>query len=303
MAGTVATALLCCLAAAGSAQAASSLPTLSVSVTPTSIALGPVPQSGAVNVVTTATGKVKEGSMILFLLKPGVSLAEVESFIAEKKKVNDPNNADKYGSLVYDNEANTGTTSEAQTYLQPGQYLALLAPGEGPPSVHMAFTVAAAKAPIALPTPEATVRSIEFGFRGPSTLHKGELVRFENEGFLVHMDFALRVKNMSAAKKTVKALLSGNEKSAFKLVTEFVGFAGPLSTGAYQQETITAKPGVYVRGVLHGNPGRARAHPAGDGEDHQDHQVAQQRVAARPASPGRAAPRPRSLLAAVLGAP
>jgi hypothetical protein len=33
-----------------------------------------------------------------------------------------------------------------------------------------------------------------------------------------------------------------------QLVTgPLVGFAGPLSTGAYQQETVTAKPGWYVQ--------------------------------------------------------
>ena len=118
----------------------------------------------------------------------------------------------------------------------------------------------AAASPAALPTPEATIRSIEFGFRGPSTLHDGELVRFENEGFLVHMDIAFPVKNMKAAKQIVKDLLAGKEKGLEKLVAgRAVGFAGPLSHEAFQQETITAKPGWYVAGVLHGNPGRARA--------------------------------------------
>ncbi len=247
LAATLATASLGCLIAAGSAQAASTLPTFSAAVTPTSITLGAAPQSGAVNVITTATGKVKEGTVILFLLKPGVSVGEVESFLAEKKRAKDPNYADKFGSLVLDEEVSAGATNEAQTYLQPGQYLALASPNEGPPTIHTAFTVAASKAPVALPAPEATIRSIEFGFRGPSTIHDGELVRFENEGFLVHMDVAARAKNMSGARKLLQALHSGNEKATSKLITGFAGFAGPLSTGAFQQETITAKPGVYVQ--------------------------------------------------------
>lgn len=247
LAAALATASLGCLLVAGPAQAASALPTLSVAVTPTSITLGAPPQSGAVNVITTATGKVKEGSMILFLLKPGVSVAEVISFLSEKKHAKDPNYADKFGSLVLDEEASAGVTNEAQTYLQPGQYLALASANEGPPTIHTPFTVAASKAPVALPAPEATIRSIEFGFRGPSTIHHGELVRFENEGFLVHMDAAAQVKNMSAARKLVQALHSGNEKAIGKLAIGFADFAGPLSSGAFQQETITAKPGIYVQ--------------------------------------------------------
>ena len=109
------------------------------------------------------------------------------------------------------------------------------------------FVVSAAKAPVGLPTPEATIRSIEFAFRGPSTLHDGELVRFENEGFLVHMDIAAPVKNMKAARQVVRDLLAGKEKGLEKLIIgPPASFAGPLSHEAFQQETITAKPGIYV---------------------------------------------------------
>jgi hypothetical protein len=228
-----------------SAQAAA-LPTLTLALTKTSITVGGTLESGGVNVVSTATG-TKEAEAILFQVKPGVSPAEVESFLKSPKE-KDPNNASKFGSIVFDGEVKPGQTSEAQTTLQPGQYLALIGEGEGGPKVHSSFTVAASKSPAVLPTPEATVRSIEFGFRGPATLHDGELVRFENEGFLVHMDIAFPVKSKNAAKKVVKDLLTGKEKGIEKLASgEPFGFAGPLSSGAYQQETITAKPGWYVQ--------------------------------------------------------
>ena len=230
--------------AMGSA-ATSTLPTLSLTLTKSSIAVGGTTQSGAVNVVTTATG-LKEASVILFLLKPGATFEEVEA--AVQKAHGEINVTSKYGSLVFDAEVSTGQTSEAQTYLQPGQYVALIPGGEGKGSkAHALFTVTAAASPVALPTPEATIRSIEFGFKGPSTLHDGELVRFENEGFLVHMDVAAPVKNMKAAKQAVKDLLAGKEKAVGKLISgPPAGFAGPLSHEAFQQETITAKPGIYV---------------------------------------------------------
>ena len=238
--------LLACLAGTGSAQA-STLPTLTLTVTKTSITVSGATQSGAVNVVSTGTG-TKEGSAILFLLKPGVSVAEVYAFLEQKKRVKDPNNASKYGSIVFDAEAPPAPGSETQTYLQPGQYVALSLEGEGGPKAHTSFTVSAAAAPMALPTPQATVRSIEFGFRGPSILHDGELVRFENEGFLVHMDFAVPVKSKRAAQQAVRDLLAGREKAVEKLIVGApVSFAGPLSHEAFQQETITAKPGWYVQ--------------------------------------------------------
>ncbi len=232
------------LVATGAAQAAT-LPNVSIAITPSTATVSGTLESGAANVVTTDTG-VKEAAVIVFLLKPGVSLAEVEKFSAEKKS-KDPNSAGKYGSIVFDTEATPGQTGEAQTYLQPGQYIVLVGAGEGEAKLRTHFTVTTAKAPVALPTPQATIRSIEFGFRGPSTLHDGELVRFENEGFLVHMDIAFPVKSEKTAKRVVAMLLAGKEKGLEKLISgPPVTFAGPLSHEAFQQETITAKPGVYV---------------------------------------------------------
>ena len=245
--GALVVSLLTSLVLLSATAQAATLPTLTLAVTKTTITVTGAKESGAVNVVTTATG-VKEAGAILFLVKPGVSIAEVEAFMKQKGATRDPNNTSTIGSIVFDTEATPKAASEAQTYLQPGQYLALV-PGEGKgPQAHTFFTVTAASSPAALPTPQATVRSIEFGFRGPSTLHDGELVRFENEGFLVHMDLAFPVKSLKAAKLAVKDLKSGNEKPVEKLVVgPPASFAGPISHDAFQQETITAKPGIYVQ--------------------------------------------------------
>ncbi|HXP98893.1 MAG TPA: hypothetical protein VN845_02365 [Solirubrobacteraceae bacterium] len=231
--------------AVGPALAGSALPTLSLTITNSSIAVSGATQSGAVNVVSSATG-VKEADVILFLLKPGATFDEVEAAI--QKAHGDTNATSKYGSIVFNAEVSPGQSSEAQTYLQPGQYVAVLPGGEGKGSrAHALFTVTAAASPVPLPTPEATIRSIEFGFKGPSLLHDGELVRFENEGYLVHMDVAAPVKNMKAARQAVKDVLAGKEKAFEKLIAgPPVGFTGPVSHEAFQQETITAKPGIYV---------------------------------------------------------
>jgi hypothetical protein len=231
----------------GSAQA-STLPTMTVAVSASSITVGGSLESGAVNVVSSATG-IKEPSLLLFQLKPGVSVAEVTAFLENKKSVGDPNNASKYGSIVLDVEPGATQKNETQTMLQPGQYLALAGPGEGNPTkVRSSFTVTAAKAPAALPAAQATERTIEFGFTGPKVLKDGELVRFENEGFVVHMDFAVPTRSLQAANKLARELRAGHERQAFKLVAGTpVDLAGPISSGAFQQETIAAKPGWYVQ--------------------------------------------------------
>jgi hypothetical protein len=194
----------------GAAQA-SPLPTVSIAIGASSATISGAREAGAVNVVTSNSAP-KEVAPILFLLKPGVSVAEAEAFIAAGKAKGDPNAAGKIGSIQYDTESTPGKINETQTSLEVGTYLLLIAPEQGEPTVRANFVVGAGKAPLALPTPQATVRAIDFRFRGPSTLHDGELVRFENEGFLVHMNLAFPVKSLAAAKQAVKLLAAGKEK-------------------------------------------------------------------------------------------
>jgi hypothetical protein len=241
------TALAGAMFTTGAAQAAT-LPTVTATVSPTSISVTGALQAGAVNIASTATGG-KEASVVLIKLNPGVSAAELLALLATNKPSQDPNSVGKYGSIVFDAEAGTGKPTEAQTMLTAGQYVALNAEGEKSSKwAHSNFAVADSPTPAALPAAQATERTIEFGFKGPATLKVGELVRFENEGYLVHMDLGFAVKSKKAAQKVVKGLLTGHEKGLEKLVAgPPASFAGPLSPGASQQETITAKPGWYVQ--------------------------------------------------------
>jgi hypothetical protein len=234
------------LAASASAQT-STLPSLKLTLAHGSITVAGAEQSGAVEVTTTAASSAKEASAALILLKPGVSAVEVEAFLATNKAVRDPNTVAKFGSIVFDVEAAAGTIS-AQTVLQPGTYVAINSEGDKSSAwPRTSFTVATNPSPAALPQAQAVVRTIDYGFKGPSTLSDGELVRFENEGYVVHMNLAFPVKSKQAAAKLAAALHKGGSKQAEKLVAgPPVGFAGPLSSGGYQQEVISAKPGWYV---------------------------------------------------------
>jgi hypothetical protein len=247
-AAAVAAGSLLALGVAPASAGAAPLPTLNVSVTKTSITASGSTVSGAVNIVTTAAKGLKEPATILFLLKPGATVAEFEAF-SKSKQFSDPNNADKYGSIVFDDEGKPGGTAEAQTVLAPGTYILLNAEGEHPSNPpHSTLTITAAPAPAALPAAQTTERTIEFAFKGPTTLKEGEVVRFENEGFLVHMNVAFPVASRHAAAEAVRDLKLGREKAVFKLVKgQPFSFYGPLGSGAFQQETITEKPGWYVQ--------------------------------------------------------
>jgi hypothetical protein len=239
---------LVAIGAAPAASSAATLPTLNISVGKTAITATGSTVSGAVNIVTTAEKGLKEPTAILFLLKPGVTVAEFEA-LAKSKLFSDPNNADKLGSIVFDDEGVPGGKTEAQTVLAPGTYVLFNAEGEHPTNPpHATLTITASPAPAALPAAQAVEKTIEFGFRGPTTLKVGEVVRFENEGFLVHMNVAFPVKSKRAATEAARFLKEGKEKKVFKLVNgQPFSFYGPIGAGAFQQETITQKPGWYVQ--------------------------------------------------------
>ncbi len=229
----------------GVASASSPLPTLTLALNGKAVTVGGSTVSGAVNVVTTVTGEA-QGEPTLFRLANGVTPAAFAHAVAAVNAHNgDLNYLGPYGSLVFNATVNKGTGS-TQTVLAPGNYLALDTAGNGTPP-HAAFTVTQATSAAALPTPGATISSIEFAFRGPTTLHDGELVRFQNLGFLVHMDVYGRAKNLATAKQAVADLLAGKDGKAQKLIPQGGTFAGPVSTGALQQEVITQKPGIYVQ--------------------------------------------------------
>lgn len=234
------------LTLAGSASGASpaaAMPTITLAMTGKTITVGGQLTSGAVNVVSTTTG-VKDASPTLLYLKPGATFQQ--AFGAAAAHNGDPNYIDPYGSIVFDADAPAGTSS-AQTVLAPGHYVAVDTESHNPSKwPHVDFTVASNPAPAALPAAKATVSAIEFGFRGAGVLHDGQLTRFQNSGFLVHMVVAVRAKNKKAARQIVAVLKAGKDNKAQHLATGFASFAGPLSTGGLQQFTLNARPGWYV---------------------------------------------------------
>lgn len=227
------------------ASAAPSLPTLNLALNGTKgITVSGSMVSGAVNVVSTFTGKSVQPQAGLIRLNPNepAQTAATKGFQAVQAAHGDLNALGLAGdALIFDAAA----PGSAQTVLAPGSYVALNLSGNGQPGAAL-FTVSQSSSPAPLPTPGATVRAIDFGFAGATTLHRGELVRFENDGFVVHMISAVGVKSKALAVLETDALKANKQKLAQKLATGFGDFAGPLSPGGMQQEVVNVKPGVYV---------------------------------------------------------
>ena len=117
------------------------------------------------------------------------------------------------------------------------------------------------QSPVSLPKPQATIASIEFAFRGPIRLHDGELVRFVNHGFLVHMTVAARARSAAGAREIVRLLKAGKNGQAGRLTTNSYAFDNILSRGAYQQLVIHNRPGFWVLACFM------------DTQDHREHTV------------------------------
>jgi len=220
------------------------LPVITVAMTGKTIRVGGMLRSGGVRIVSTVT-REPQGQPAFIRLDPGVTLAHFFRLL-RSGAASDPNNLNGVASIVVDAQASRGT-SAVQANLRPGQYVALDTIGNNPATWPVTtFVIAAASSPAKLPAPQAAVRAIEFGFRGPGTLHDGELVRFGNRGFLVHMIIAIGAKSRAGANEIAKLLKEGKDGQAQKLAAGFTTFAGPLSHGAFQQLVVSVHPGYWV---------------------------------------------------------
>jgi hypothetical protein len=226
---------------ASTSVAGSSLPTLTLAVTPHTITVGGQMVSGAVQIATTVSGEGGDNPGLV-LLKPGVTPQQFGAVVAKLGDDTPVDAIDPYGTIVYNSgDAIKGKTTVGYADLPAGTYVALNN-GNG----HAVFTVTQSSAPAAMPRPGATVKAIEFGFRGADVLHEGELVRWYNTGYLVHMFDYGRVPSVAVAKKAEALLLAGKEQQAVKLTLAHGTFANFLSSGQSQESVIDQPPGIYV---------------------------------------------------------
>jgi hypothetical protein len=244
--GAAATAAAVALSGAAANAAVAShkwpLPRITITMNGKTITVSGALKSGGVQIVSKVSHE-PQGSPTLVRLDPGVSVGQ---FLAALPKIAaDQNNIDGIGSIVFSPQANKGISS-AQANLAAGQYVALDVGGHGGKPPLTTFVITKASSPAALPRPQATVASIEFGFRGPGRLHDGELVRFANHGFLVHMIVAVRAGNAAGAREIAQLLRAGKDGKAQHLATGFYTFFNVLSHGAYQQEVVRNRPGYWV---------------------------------------------------------
>ena len=245
-AGAVAT--VSAFALAGGAGAASSLPTLKLTLTGktgVSISSNSIP-SGAVSISATHSGKGGPGSFAIVRLNPNepASQAISSGFGAVQKSHNNLDALTATGDLLV---VSANAPGPVQTVLKQGTYVALNTTGNGGPSFAQ-FTVTPSSSPAALPAASSTQKAIEFGFKGSRVLKNGTTVRAVNGGYLVHMIDLIGAKNKAAAVKVLGLLRkNASMKKLHPFLTgQFISLLNPASPGAMQQQVLNAKPGYYV---------------------------------------------------------
>jgi hypothetical protein len=241
----VAAAAVVLVGSAGAARTA--LPTLNIALSGTKgVSVSGSMVSGAVSIVSTFSGTLPRGSMGgadlgLVHLNPGVTIAQAAGAVQSHQ--GDLNALTPYGALVVD----AGAPSTAQTVLAPGNWVALNLTGNGQPGV-MPFRVTKSSSPAALPAATATETAIEFGFRGPTSLHNGTLIRAQNHGYLEHMIILNGAGTLSLtdARELMSLLRAGKDRQAQRISTAGVSLLNPASPGALQQQVLNTKRGYYV---------------------------------------------------------
>ncbi|MEA2372349.1 MAG: hypothetical protein QOH12_2743 [Solirubrobacteraceae bacterium] len=230
----------------GGASGAGSLPTITIALSgATGISVSGTPVSGAVNFVSTFTGKSPQGSQgaAFGIVRLNQGATFLQAAAAVNSHQGDINALTPYGTLL----VSAGAPSTIQAVLTPGSnYVALNLTGNGTPGFAL-FTVTQSSSPAALPAASATETAIDFGFRGPSVLHNGTIVRAENGGYVAHMITLFGVRNAATGRAVMVLLRAGKSTQAQKLATRsFVGLLGPASPGADQQQVLQTTPGYYV---------------------------------------------------------
>ena len=227
------------LAAGRPQRAAAGLPVITVTMNGKSISVAGSLVSGAVKVVSKVS-KEPAGNPTFVRLDPGVTVPQLL-----KAASGDPNDIALVASVVFSPQANKGT-SWAEVSLKPGNYVAVdLNTSQSNPAL-TTFTISPSTSPASLPKPKATMSAIEFGFRGPSTLHDGQLVRFGNHGFLVHMMFAARASTKARAHQIAALLKAGKDGKAQGMSDGNYLFFGLLTHSQSEQQILNLRPGYWV---------------------------------------------------------
>jgi hypothetical protein len=157
---------------------------------------------------TAANGKEQIGELLA--LAPGKTVDQLREAIAKG-----PAAVLQLGSLeVGVTLAGKDTKRAVTATLKPGVTYAMMQVTADDPAkwVFTAFTVGQETGTAVAPKPDATVKLVDFGFKGSKRLPRKGVVRFENRGRAPHFVVAMPLRKGADPKAAVRAVIKNQEK-------------------------------------------------------------------------------------------
>jgi hypothetical protein len=204
-------AIVAVLVAAAPAQ--TPVPTVAVNASGSAITVTPAGQlaAGPTRFQFTRSGS-RDVEAFLVTLRAGVTVDQLRQALSR--------NPDAALGLVFlEGGASLSgpTTSRAVTIdLRPGvTYHAVTFAGRN--NAVTSFTTGAASGARA-PAPDATIRMVDYAFRGPSRLPRNGRIRVANDGAAFHFALAFPVRPSVSARRVRRALRSGGDRAIGRVV-------------------------------------------------------------------------------------
>ena len=217
------------------AAAQSSVPTVAVSVSGSNVVLNPSGPIGAGPTRFTFEGR---GEFNLATLRAGVTLDEL------RKSLSNPASVKPLGQVFL--EATTAPGKAVTVDLRPNTtYVAAV--NAGRKQALSTFTTGAPNGASA-PRPDARIKMIDYGFRGPKTLPRKGRIRVENAGTAFHFAIAFPLSDGVSNRQVNRALRGTNERALSRVVAggpiDVQGLISPGSTNT--NEVSFKRPGRYA---------------------------------------------------------
>jgi hypothetical protein len=209
------------------AAAQSSVPTVAVSASGGNVVLEPSGPIGAGPTRFTFGGR---GEFNLATLRAGVTVDEL------RQSLSNPRSVKALGQVFL--EATVAPGKAVTVDLRPNTtYVAAVIAGR-----RQALTTFTTGAPTgaSAPRPDASIRMVDYGFRGPKTLPRSGRIRVENAGTTLHFAIAFPLRPDVSGRQVRRALGGTNERALGRVIAgEPVDVQGLISQGSTNDNEVS----------------------------------------------------------------
>jgi hypothetical protein len=209
------------------ATAQTSVPTVAVSASGSNVVLEPSGPIGAGPTRFTFDGR---GELTLATLRAGVSVDQL------RQSLSNPQEVTALGQVFL--EAAVPSDQPVTVDLRPNTtYAAVVVAGRS--AALTTFTTGGPNGASA-PRPDARIRMVDYGFRGPRTLPRNGRIRVENAGTTLHFAIAFRLRPGVSGRQIRRAFRGTNERALGRVVAgEPVDVQGLISQGSTNDNEVS----------------------------------------------------------------